>query len=500
MSDMEEKAPTQEEEAQFKRENRRRIVRFVGVFVITTLALLTSYRYTIHTRINDWYLFQAAKHTMLALDQIGHAELEPLHYGLFEPRKTRASIKAWTEGREGPTEAEIAEASPEPLNAWERWSYRALEARQGGANKVNGPRVYFVLRSGISTQIDDVQGRIYGLEEDSRIEPGERERRLKELREEMNTLRQQQQASRTGEKDAVQDTSLTFPFILIPECGAIEIMAIFLAAVLAFPTLWRKRIIGLAAGLPVMYGVNILRLTVLAIIGALDSSREWFNFAHEYVWQAIYIIFVVAVWLLWVEYIVNRTHIVTNKQSWGLPGFCLRFLVFIIILVVLWWLLLPYYGQFLLQATGMPLRYLLGVPIEAGRVETAGLLNTGAKIVFVFAGHEQSMHIALLATNVPPYVALVLATAGLALRRRIRILLYGCGILCGFHILFIIIALRFQEALLKVSEIPTAIILFFLTLPFMLWIVFAYWDRILSSRQGKAASTATDSTTSTNNE
>ena len=123
----------------------------------------------------------------------------------------------------------------------------------------------------------------------------------------MQELRKQQQALRGQGESGEKDTSLTFPFILIPECGAIEIMAIFLAAVLAFPTVWWKRILGLVAGLPIMYAVNVLRLTVLAIIGAMDESRVWFNFAHEYVWQAVYIIFVVAVWLLWVEYVVKRT-------------------------------------------------------------------------------------------------------------------------------------------------------------------------------------------------
>jgi len=56
-----------------------------------------------------------------------------------------------------------------------------------------------------------------------------------------------------------------------------------------------------------MYGVNIFRLTVLAVVGAIDQSdgRIWFSFAHEYVWQAVYIVFVVAVWLLWVEYVVK---------------------------------------------------------------------------------------------------------------------------------------------------------------------------------------------------
>ncbi len=175
------------------------------------------------------------------------------------------------------------------------------------------------------------------------------------------------------------------------------------------------------------------------------------------------------------------------KRSWGLPVFCMKFLVFVVALVILWWLFLPYYGLALVQCTGLPLRHLLGVPIEAVRVEPRGLLNTETTLVFVVNGMDKHMPVALLATNVPPYIALVLATAGLAWKRRLRIILYGCGILAIFHVLFIVIALRFQEALMRVSEIPTAVAQFFLTLPFMLWIVFAYWDRIMGAGQKSTA-------------
>lgn len=306
MTDPQQTPTSAEEELHVRQENKKRIIRFVSIFVVTTLVLLTAYRYAIHTRINDWYLFQAAKHTTMALDTIGYARLEPLHYGKYDARKTRASIKAWREGREGPDEQEIAEASPAPLTPWERWSYRAFETRRSEEPRINGPRVYFVLRQGISTEIDAVLGEINYVESLPELTEKERAERLAPLKEKLQALRQRQQAIRANPDSEEKDTSLTFPFILIPECGAIEIMAIFLAAVLAFPTTWWRRLIGIAAGLPIMYFVNIFRLTVLAVIGAVDKSRVWFNFAHEYVWQAIYIIFVVAVWLIWVEYIVKR--------------------------------------------------------------------------------------------------------------------------------------------------------------------------------------------------
>jgi len=93
----------------------------------------------------------------------------------------------------------------------------------------------------------------------------------------------------------------SFTFIVVPSCGAIEVMAIFCAAVMAFPATWRHRAWGVALGLPLMYLVNIARLACLACLGALDKSGEWFNFVHEYVWQACYVIFVVIVWMAWAE-------------------------------------------------------------------------------------------------------------------------------------------------------------------------------------------------------
>jgi exosortase/archaeosortase family protein len=84
-------------------------------------------------------------------------------------------------------------------------------------------------------------------------------------------------------------------------------MSIFLAAVLAFPTAWPRRLVGAVGGLAVLYGINVLRLATLGYIGAIDDSpgQRWFNFIHEYVWQGIFIVFVVAVWMIWIEFVVK---------------------------------------------------------------------------------------------------------------------------------------------------------------------------------------------------
>ncbi len=182
----------------------------------------------------------------------------------------------------------------------------------------------------------------------------------------------------------------------------------------------------------------------------------------------------------------------TKTGRGSVAFFCAKFLVFVIVLVVLWWLFLPWYGQALIQATGMPLRYIMGMNVEAGNIEADGVLNTNTVLTLVVDGRGRSMPIALLVTNLPPYIALVLATAGIGWKRRVRILVYGCCILCFFHAAFIIVALRFQDAMLQASEIPTAVIQFFLTLPFLLWIVFAYWDRIVVTAQDDADTVSDD--------
>jgi len=184
---------------------------------------------------------------------------------------------------------------------------------------------------------------------------------------------------------------------------------------------------------------------------------------------------------MWIESVAKRV-MREGGRAHKLAFFCVRFAIFIPPLVILWWEFLPVYGYLLVQTAGSVLRYVLSVPIESGFIQAEGVFNTDSKLVFVVAGHERALPIALLVTNIPPYLALILATAGLGLWKRLRVLAYGSGILMLGHIAFLVIVLRFQETLQQASEVPTAAIQFFLTLPFLLWIVLAYWDRIGGAR------------------
>jgi exosortase H (IPTLxxWG-CTERM-specific) len=98
----------------------------------------------------------------------------------------------------------------------------------------------------------------------------------------------------------------TFAVRIIPECGGAEAMAIFCGAVIAFPATVRKKLLAIALGVPALYIVNVLRLACLAFIGTF-MSRQAFDFAHVYVWQTVFIIFVVILWLIWIEKVVKKS-------------------------------------------------------------------------------------------------------------------------------------------------------------------------------------------------
>ena len=111
-------APQHSEETHAeRRQSRRRIAGFVGVFVTTMLILLTAYRYAIPTPANDWYLFHVARDTSWVLSKIGYkSELEKRSLRELGPQRVRATLAAWHAGRDTATPEEIAAAPNAPLS------------------------------------------------------------------------------------------------------------------------------------------------------------------------------------------------------------------------------------------------------------------------------------------------------------------------------------------------------------------------------------------------
>jgi archaeosortase B (VPXXXP-CTERM-specific) len=96
-----------------------------------------------------------------------------------------------------------------------------------------------------------------------------------------------------------------FSVKIIEECTGIYEVLIFAAAVLAFPTLWRNKFIGLGLGVPMLYAFNVVRIMFLILVG--HHYPQSFDFMHLYFWQATLIVMITSVWLLWIFQVVRRT-------------------------------------------------------------------------------------------------------------------------------------------------------------------------------------------------
>ena len=82
-------------------------------------------------------------------------------------------------------------------------------------------------------------------------------------------------------------------------CNGIEATIVLVAAICAFPAPWRDRLIGLAAGIVAVQGLNIVRVISLFYLG--QWNMQVFEWAHLYVWQALIMLDVLVVWLVWVR-------------------------------------------------------------------------------------------------------------------------------------------------------------------------------------------------------
>lgn len=95
------------------------------------------------------------------------------------------------------------------------------------------------------------------------------------------------------------NTATGFGVSIEPGCNGIEACIVLFAAVMAFPSSWRHKLVGLLVGFLAVQGLNVVRVISLFYLGQWNT--QVFNFAHEYLWQALIMLDVLVVWLLWVR-------------------------------------------------------------------------------------------------------------------------------------------------------------------------------------------------------
>ena len=97
----------------------------------------------------------------------------------------------------------------------------------------------------------------------------------------------------------MRSTTNGFAVSIEAGCNGVEATIVLVAAMLAFPAPWKHKVVGLAAGIVAVQGLNIVRVISLFYLG--QWNRDVFEWAHLYVWQALIMLDVLIVWLLWVR-------------------------------------------------------------------------------------------------------------------------------------------------------------------------------------------------------
>jgi exosortase H (IPTLxxWG-CTERM-specific) len=97
----------------------------------------------------------------------------------------------------------------------------------------------------------------------------------------------------------LRNTQNGFAVSIEAGCNGVEATIVLLAAVLAFPAPWKNKLTGLLAGVVAVQGLNIVRVISLFYLGQWDFKV--FEWAHLYLWQALIMLDVLVVWLIWVR-------------------------------------------------------------------------------------------------------------------------------------------------------------------------------------------------------
>ncbi len=88
-------------------------------------------------------------------------------------------------------------------------------------------------------------------------------------------------------------------------CDAAEPMAIFLAAIIAFPARIKSKFPAIAIGLAILFLLNIIRVAALYITGY--HYPELFETMHLAVWQVVFLMVAIALWLVWLNRLPAKT-------------------------------------------------------------------------------------------------------------------------------------------------------------------------------------------------
>ena len=242
-----------------------------------------------------------------------------------------------------------------------------------------------------------------------------------------------------------------FSVKIIDECSALFVFILFSSFVLAYPTTFKNKAIGLIFGIPSLFVVNTLRLTVVFFAGLWRP--DLFEYVHAYLWQTIMIILVFISCLAWLHYVVMVT---TRNEP---LAFLVRFVAFSSVLFLIWF-------------------YLDNIYVSMTGYMTEFLLNCMGYHIHLAPDPNIALYPSTF--NLIAFTALILATQSPRISRRgtkIKALAIGLTLMMlveVIHGLYQVLAdfgVGYALEIMYAAQIGNQYFL-----PFGLWIVFSYAD------------------------
>ena len=99
----------------------------------------------------------------------------------------------------------------------------------------------------------------------------------------------------------IRDLDSGFAVSIQAGCNGVEATIVLIAAMVAFPAPWRHRFIGMAIGFGAIQIMNLARIISLFYLGQWNMTA--FEWAHLYVWQALIMLDVLVVFLIWLRFL-----------------------------------------------------------------------------------------------------------------------------------------------------------------------------------------------------
>lgn len=94
------------------------------------------------------------------------------------------------------------------------------------------------------------------------------------------------------------------PVEVVRGCDAMEPIALFVAAVLAFQVAWTRKLVGLFVGVSALVLLNLVRIVLLSLVDLKYPAA--FETAHLTVGQTVFIVCTLCLWFAWAIWATRR--------------------------------------------------------------------------------------------------------------------------------------------------------------------------------------------------